>query len=687
MDIFKKVLAEIVGKSLSVPFTSSVYGSFTSNNGSGFFKKQDYLVEYKNWTYACVTARAEAVSDIKLKLYRGDKEITTHAALDVLNQVNPYMTKHDLLQATQSYKDLDGNAFWYLARDGKDGTGQIQQIFVLRPDKVLLVPSKENPLEVQGYVYVQNDGKRIPFAPAEILHHKNFNPLANHPFPHRGMGIVEAAAWAIDTDNEVRKWNYNFFKNSAKPDGILQYSGGGTLASEEYKRIKEAWSQEYQGSENAHKTAILSGGLEWKEITRTQADMEFSEQRIFSRDEILSLFRVPKTIIGITDDVNRANADASIYVFNLRTVKPLMQHLVDTLNEFYLPEFEDNLHFEFVSPVPQDRAAVVAEYAAGINKWLSRNEIRARENLPLTPSGDTMYGALNEVEQDTAPSPETKAVSKPVEKVDKPKEPASIAEKAVKEFMAKMPQEEPKKKAMTKDQKSAYAEMWKANINVSVKPLEKKLVTYFAKQEAEVQRNLREELKGFKPKEYRFKGIKDIVFDEEEAVAAGINLITPFIKDYISRSGKEAAKLTAQAFDDSTAKIEAFTKKRASYFSTSINETTKDKILKNVQEGIDNSEDIDSISKRISTVFEEAKTSRTIMIARTEVAASSNFGAVEAYSQAGVEKHEWMVVDPDDEDCKENDGVTVKIGEAFPDGDIYPPVHPNCVCTTLPVFE
>jgi HK97 family phage portal protein len=684
MGIIQKLLG-VAKKSVS-PFSSDIYGSFTNNSGMGFFKRKDYLDEYKNWPYACITARAESVGDIHLKLMKNGKEVLKHPALDILDRVNPTMTKNELFEATQSFKDLDGNAFWFLAHSGEDGKGQIEEIYLLRPDRVLIVPDTDNPLLVKGYVYVQADGKRIPFSPAEIVHHKNFNPQGNWPFPHRGMGVIEAAHWAIDTDNEARLWNYKFFKNSARPDGILEYKGDGTLPADEYVRIKEQWKQEHQGADNAHKVGVLSGSVTWKEITRSQADMEFSQQRTFSRDEVLALFRTPKSVIGITDDVNRANADAAIYVFNLRTVKPLMQKLANTLNEFYLPEFEDGLKFEFVSPVPEDRVALTAEYAQAMNKWLTRNEIRALEGLPPTENGNTFWGTLADVEQDTAPAPVLKALdSIVVEKTGETGE-KSEAEKAVDKFVAKMPKAESEKKQLTEEQKKGYIEIWKANIKIGTKPLEKKLKAYFEKQEAEVQKNLRRELKGLDAKQYILKGLNDIVFDEDEALSAGINLITPFLKDYIKRAGESAASLVDGKFDDGTKQIQKFLKDRATYFSETVNNTTREKILDSVQEGVNGAETIDQLSARVSQVFEEATQSRTVMIARTESSASANFAASQAYLQAGITQHEWVVVEPEDDDCKGNEGVVVKIGEPFPDGDTEPPVHPNCVCTTIPVF-
>ncbi len=673
------------------PFTSSMFSRYGTGNGSALTQK-DYLSEYKNWVFPCVQARSEEVGNIELKLYKGDKlnnkEILNHPLLDLLNRVNDYTTKFQLFSATQAFKDLHGNSFWYLARAGKDGKGDIQEIYLMRPDKVRIVISKENPLQVLRYEYTQPDGKIIPFTPEEILHHKEFSPTANHPFPHLGMGIVQAAAYAIDTDNEARTWNLNFFRNSARPDGILYTDGEGALDADSTKRMKEEWNEEHGGSERAHKTAVLSGGLKWQEITRSQKDMDFIQQKIQSRDEILALFRTPKSIVGITDDVNRANADASVYIFALRTVKPLMQKLVDTLNEFLVPEYGDDLFLSFKSPVPDDRAEIVDEYTKGYGVWLTRNEIRAKEGLLPTENGDQFLESNLLTVVDEA-KPAKKQLKKIVKKSEpeKPEEEKSEAEKLVEKFTAKLPKSD--KKTLSVDAKSAYIQSWIKRTDDHSNAFKRKMIDYFTKQEAEVQSNLRDEMKGLEAKEYKLKAVSDIIFDQDKAVKAGINLITPFIRQYIKDSG-EAGNTAAngEGFSMATETISKFITDRSKFFAENINDTTADQLLASIQDGVNASETLEEISARIAGIYDQAKNYRTDMIARTEVSASSNFGAIEGYKQAGVEKHQWAVVDPQDEDCKEDEGAIVKIGDAFPSGAIQPPdPHPNCMCTTLPVFD
>ena len=273
---------------VQVPFMS-YFGQRVGNYLMRSTNEYKYMQEYRGWVYACITARTEGVKNIKLHLYQNlgnnkpAKEILDNPVLDLLNYVNPAMTRTQLFEATQAFLDLDGNAFWWLAR-ANNGKGDIEQIYVMSPDRVTLIADTTNPLRIMGYSYTQPDGNKIPFDATEVLHFKNFNPVAVHPFPHRGMGIVEAASWAIDTENAAKEWNYNFFANSARPDGILYQEGVSTMGDDDYARLRAEWEQNHQGQTNAHKIAILSGGIKWQEISRNQKDMDFNLQRQFGRD-------------------------------------------------------------------------------------------------------------------------------------------------------------------------------------------------------------------------------------------------------------------------------------------------------------------------------------------------------------------------------------------------------------------
>lgn len=669
-------------KGIKLPVISTLSSMVNQNRYSLANQKDDgsYVKEYKNFVYACVNARAEELASVELTLKRknSDAVIESHAVLDLINDVNPNSTKYELFFATQAFLDVCGNAYWYLARD-QDGKGQIKEIYLLSPDKMNIFIDDVNPLNILGYSY--GKGKdTVPFAKEEVIHFKNFNPAGGYPRPHKGMGIVEASLWAIETDNEARNWNYSFFKNSAKPDGVL--STEQTLGEDEFKRLKEQWEQTHRGSGNNGKPAILEGGLKWQDISKTQKDMDFVAQRTFSRDEILSMFRVPKTVVGITDDVNRANAEASDYVFARRTVKPLITKFVNVLNEYLLPYFDNNLVFEFKDPVPEDRVATINAYSLGVNKWLTRNDIRRAEGLNPSENGDTFFGPFSEAPQDSVSV--TKSVN--VEKQAETK-----VETVIKDFVAKLPtsKKEVTYRKLTNAQKEVHKEIWIKRFDKNEKELIQDLNKYFEKQEQEVLKNAREEYKGLKAVEFKLKGVEDVLFDEKKAVATGISLITPHLRNFLKEGAEMADSQTGGEFDLNSPDTLKFLQDRAKFFAETINETTREALLTGIKEALDNDAGFDDITRIIGDVYKQAYDYRTERIARTEVSASLNEGSIQAYKQAGIEEVEWVAVldDRTADICMDNDGEVRKIGDDFPSGELQPPNHINCRCTTVAVFK
>src|SRR5207249_4837302 len=104
-----------------------------SNGLFGFFnttslpkiKEKEQLRTYHGWVYACTNAIAERVADIDLKLQTKVKTdwqdiTTTQPAMELLHDVNSFMSFYDLVFNYQAFQELNGNTFWYLNRNGND---------------------------------------------------------------------------------------------------------------------------------------------------------------------------------------------------------------------------------------------------------------------------------------------------------------------------------------------------------------------------------------------------------------------------------------------------------------------------------------------------------------------------------------------------------------------------------------
>jgi HK97 family phage portal protein len=357
----------------------------------------------KGWVYRNNDTIAQEVSKMEFELYTvglsaGEivyNEVQSHPLLDLLDKPNAETVKSDALYIIQSHKKLSGDAFWLKIRNG----AQIIGLRSLPPDKIILnlqPPTPEDPTVIMSYHYQDViDGKKIDvvYDPKDIIHFKKPNP--SNPF--RGYGAVEALADTIDLDNLTTETTLNFFKNGAINNFVL--STDNKVTDDQLKRLRAEMRASYGGASNAYKTMILGGGLKPVDISFSNKDQEFLGQLAWYRDKIMIGFGNTKASMGMVDDVNRASYEGSIIGWQRNTVKPDMEAIVNTLNEFLVPEFGQNLVLGFVDPVPEDRSDDVAEakdlYPAGV---LTLNE--ARELVGLDEMED---GTGDEVYQKPAP--------------------------------------------------------------------------------------------------------------------------------------------------------------------------------------------------------------------------------------------------------------------------------------------
>lgn len=93
----------------------------------------------------------------------------------------------------------------------------------------------------------------------------------------------------------------------------------------------------------------------------------------------------------------------------------------------------------------------------------------------------------------------------------------------------------------------------------------------------------------------------------------------------------------------------------------------------------------DTLEERLKQVAQDQR--RAEVIARTEMNRAVWDEKVDRYAEMGVTKVEWSVLTPCD-DCAENDGAQVELGEPFPNGwTSIDDSHPNCNCTITPVLD
>jgi HK97 family phage portal protein len=314
--------------------------------------------------FAIVSMLARSTASAQWHLYRKSKtglkedriEVTSHAALDLINRPNKFMTLQEMIETAQQHVDLTGEADVVLSLAGK----LPYEMWPIRPDKITCVP---DPYEfIAGYVYRGPDGEAIPLSVNELMQIRMPNPID----PYNGLGPVQSILTDIDSAMYSTEWNKNFFLNSAEPGGVIQVDH--RMEDDEYRQMRDRWGEQHKGVAQAHRVAIIEAGSQWVDRKITQRDMEFAELSTISRDKILEAFGFPKAMIGIVEDVNRANAETSEYVYTKWLIVPRLDRWRSMFNNDLLPMYAggDGLEFDYDSPVPTNSEDEVQMLAA---KW------------------------------------------------------------------------------------------------------------------------------------------------------------------------------------------------------------------------------------------------------------------------------------------------------------------------------
>jgi len=718
LNKFFKTITNFFKKSYWTFYSTSIFGE-----RNYLPSEKDYLDSYEAsfLVNTCVKKIAEKVANTQFKLYKVTgttnkekiKEVPNHRLLDLLAQVNPFMTQFEMLEMTQTYEELLGNSYWLKVRGERSKLPV--ELWQLRPDWVKVV---EDPKRIiKGYEYRIPNGTKQFFEPDDVIHFKQPNPKSSL----YGLSTTAAAMDIIKTAVFTARWNRNFFENSARPDTLLVTKNKMTPKAKE--ELEKRWYARYGGVKNAHRLGVLEGEVNIKTLTATMRDMEFSKLTLISRDQILTAFGVPKPIVAVTDDVNRANAEAAIYAFLSETIEPKIRRIVERLNEFLVPEFGDDLYLDFVDPTPENREAITKEYETALkNNWMVINEVRDREGLPPLEGGWDFYlpitvmpgGGLEQTKSIRIKGITEKAHKKAKEereqerlrnKVLTGKRSLKLKMKLKEELrnLFILQNNNKPKKLDAEGRKKYYQEHVKSLISDG-KMFAALVRRLLKKQEETIQEAVESEFLGKSLK------LSDCVGDASCVVAKNkydlidwdiqdrvfFEISVPIFTDITERRGKRVARLLGTEFV-LTDRVRKFIERKAFKFAHEVNSTTKSKLRKTLSEGVKEGEGVKELSERVSEVFRIRRGAETERIARTEVLSASNEADLESYIQSGVvEKKEWLATLDDRVRPwhAEMDGEVAKVGEKFSNGMMFPgdPSAPaddtiNCRCTTLPVVE
>ncbi len=225
----------------------------------------------------------------------------------------------------------------------------------------------------------------------------------------RGYSVIQVAMEALGLGLAAQKFGSIYFANGSRSDGILMYPG--KLDQKGSEALRTSWQKMHQGLDNAHKTAVLEGGMKYEQLTITNEEAQFLETRNFEIRQVANLFGVPphklgdnsKSSYNSLEQENRAYVDQSLDHWFVAWEEECFDKLLST------KEKRDDSHvIEFLRAIML-RADTKTESEVRrreVNEGLiSLNEGRSQMNRPPVPGGDKLripknIGILGESEEE-----------------------------------------------------------------------------------------------------------------------------------------------------------------------------------------------------------------------------------------------------------------------------------------------
>lgn len=334
--------------------------------------------------FSCMSLIAGDIGKLKII----PKTLKNGVWLSTKSRVDGLLKKPNNLQTWQQFSEnwiisklKRGNTYVFKSRNM---LGQIEQLFVLNPDRVKPLISDD------GEVFYQISRDKLfnidsdIIVPASEIIHDRFNCLY-HPL----IGLSPITACTISAGQGIAIQNNAtvLFQNASRPSGILTTPG--PIDEGKAREVKAGWDKTYSGQQKGT-IAVLGDGVTYQAISLSAEDTQMIEQLKLTAEIVCSVFHVPAFKIGLgsipagqkTSDLNEI-----YYSDCLQTFIEAMENLLDV----HL-DFEEGVEcWADIKPlIRMDSSSQMDYLSKGTGSGIiAPNEARAEIGLPAVAGGES----------------------------------------------------------------------------------------------------------------------------------------------------------------------------------------------------------------------------------------------------------------------------------------------------------
>lgn len=385
--------------------------AITGNPSVRAVNEQNALTLATVW--ACVRLISESIASLPCGVFERDAEgdkIPVENEISRILQKSPNadMSPFNYMQAVMAQKLLWGNSYSLKHYRGSGANKKLVSLELLRPDLMSIRDNKDGSF---AYLYSDPWGQK-EYSEDEILHVKGFSLDGRI-----GLSVIAYARLTLGNSMAMEESMTQLYLNGMRPGGAL--STDHILKADQRTQIRESVAEQVAGVSKTGGLIVLEAGMKYQAFTMPPADLQTLESRAFSVEEICRWFGVPPSLIGHTEKTTSWGTGLEQINIGFLTYT-LTPHIKNTEQEFWrslfsaterLKQFAEFNVEGFMRADSKGRAALYS--SATQNGWMTRAEVRRKENLPYKEGSDELTVQSAQINLDDLEKLHNNAVDNP----------------------------------------------------------------------------------------------------------------------------------------------------------------------------------------------------------------------------------------------------------------------------------
>lgn len=323
--------------------------------------------------WSCVIQLAKIHATLPWAAYskdsQGNRKNASRVISGLLAKPNKWMTSYQFRFIMAFNAELHGEAYAIIVRTA---SGIPSYLVPVSPNAVVCMISNDGVMtyRIAGKTYAQEEVLAVKLLPSGLT------------------TVLSPAVYAaddVDFERKSKDMQKDYFDGASVVGNLIKAPS--SMTKDQKRELKTLFD-----TADGFRNIVIDNRIDVVPIQMKEADVSrLIEASKWTAREVASRFCVPGFFVGLTEGAYNNLEDQMIF-FLTYSLNPRLRAWEESLKDA-LCEGNDYVEFNREGLLQANSAAKVSFYNSALDHgWMSRNEIRAKENLPsLGPDGDKFF--------------------------------------------------------------------------------------------------------------------------------------------------------------------------------------------------------------------------------------------------------------------------------------------------------